>query len=69
MVGLMDGHSSITATLDVYVHLSGQDSEHEADSVARRYGSKSVSRNSKKLTTTDQIQTNEKSGNKGRYSK
>lgn len=35
------GHSSITVTLDVYSHLTDQDSELVADSMSKRYGSKS----------------------------
>ena len=34
------GHSSITVTLDVYSHLSEQDSELAADSMSKRYGAK-----------------------------
>ena len=52
------GHSSITVTLDVYSHLTDQDSELVADSMSKRYGSKSIAENSKKLTTTDQLPTN-----------
>ena len=32
------GHSSITVTLDVYSHLTDQDSELVADSMSKRYG-------------------------------
>lgn len=35
------GHSSIAVTLDVYSHLTDQDSELVADSMSKRYGSKS----------------------------
>ncbi len=34
------GHSSIVVTMDVYAHLTDQDSELAAESMARRYGSK-----------------------------
>ena len=34
------GHSSVTVTLDVYSHLTDQDSELVADSMSKRYGAK-----------------------------
>ncbi len=63
------GHSSITVRLDVYSRLSYQDSELVADSMARRYGSESVSKNSKKFTTTNQLPTTRKSEVEGQDSK